>query len=374
MSRPISRLPAMEDQRMELQRIISRPTSSQRLVRRCQIILQRSAGVSQDQVARQLGVNRPVIAHWEKRFRQGGVAGLNEATRSGRKPSISEEIKSQIIASATTPPPGHTQWSTRKMARAKGVSNQTVHKLWAANGIKPHIKRTFKISNDPQFETKFWDIIGLYLNPSDRMLVLCCDEKSQCQALERTQLPLPLGLNGKVRTGTHDYIRHGTITLFAALNYMDGKIHRQTAQKHTHVEWLAFLKQLDRDTDQEVTLHLIVDNYATHKHPVVRRWIKWRNDRYRKVRGIERIVLHFTPTSSSWMNLVERFFRDLTVDCVRDGSFSSVADLTKAMEVYLADRDLNPVRYQWKAEGAAILEKIQRARAVLSKIWVDGIA
>ncbi len=373
MSRPISRLPAIEDQRMELQRIISRPTSSQRLVRRCQIILQRSAGVSQDQVARQLGVNRPVIAHWEKRFRQGGVAGLNEARRSGRKPSISEEIKSQIIASATTPPPGHTQWSTRKMARAKGVSNQTVHKLWAANGIKPHIKRTFKISNDPQFETKFWDIIGLYLNPSDRMLVLCCDEKSQCQALERTQLPLPLGLNGKVRTGTHDYIRHGTITLFAALNYMDGKIHRQTAQKHTHVEWLAFLKQLDRDTDQEVTLHLIVDNYATHKHPVVRRWIKWRNDRYRKVSGIDRIVLHFTPTSSSWMNLVERFFRDLTVDCVRDGSFSSVADLTKAIEVYLADRDLNPVRYQWKAEGAAILEKIQRARAVLSKIWADGI-
>ena len=373
MSRPISRLPAIEDQRMELQRIISRPTSSQRLVRRCQIILQRSAGVSQDQVARQLGVNRPVIAHWEKRFRQGGVAGLNEARRSGRKPSISEEIKSQIIASATTPPPGHTQWSTRKMARAKGVSNQTVHKLWAANGIKPHIKRTFKISNDPQFETKFWDIIGLYLNPSDRMLVLCCDEKSQCQALERTQLPLPLGLNGKVRTGTHDYIRHGTITLFAALNYMDGKIHRQTAQKHTHVEWLAFLKQLDRDTDQEVTLHLIVDNYATHKHPVVRRWIKWRNDRYRKVSGIDRIVLHFTPTSSSWMNLVERFFRDLTVDCVRDGRFSSVADLTKAIEVYLADRDLNPVRYQWKAEGAAILEKIQRARAVLSKIWADGI-
>ena len=372
MSRPITKLPVNETQRMELNRIISRPTSSQRLVRRCRIIIQRHAGASQEQVALQLGINRPVVSHWEKRFRHGSVAGLEEAKRSGRKPSISEEIKSQIITSATTPPLGHTQWSTRKMARAKGVSNQTVHKLWVANGIKPHIKRTFKISNDPSFETKFRDIIGLYFNQSDRMLVLCCDEKSQCQALERTQLPLPLGLNGKVRTGTHDYIRHGTITLFAALNYMNGRIHRQTAQKHTHVEWLAFLKQLDRETDQEVSLHLIPDNYATHKHPAVRRWIKWRNDRYRKVHGMERMVLHFTPTSSSWMNLVERFFRDLTVDCVRGGSFSSVAELIKAMEAYLVDRDLNPVRYQWKAEGTAILEKIQRARAALVKVQADN--
>ena len=367
MSRPISKMPVTETQRLELNRIISRPTSSQRLVRRCQIIIQRCEGCSQAQVASHLGINRPVVSHWENRFRQGGLAALNEARRSGRKPSISEAIKSKIITTATTPPPGHTQWSTRKMARAQGVSNHTVHKLWVANGIKPHIKRTFKLSSDLHFETKFWDIIGLYLNQSDRMLVLCCDEKSQCQALERTQLPLPLGLNGKVRTGTHDYIRHGTITLFAPLNYMDGRIHRQTAEKPTHVEWLAFLKQLDREADQEVTLHLILDNYATHKHPAVRRWIKWRNDRYRKIQGIERIVLHFTPTSSSWMNLVERFFRDLTVDCVRDGSFSSVADLIKAMETYLAERDLNPVRYQWKAEGAAILEEILRARAALAK-------
>ena len=367
MSRPICKLPVTEDQREELQRIISRPTSSQRLVRRCRIIVQRHGGASQQQVSQELKINRPVVSHWENRFRESGIAGLEEAKRSGRKSSISDETKAQIITGATTPPPGHTQWSTRKMARAKGVSNQTVHKLWAANGIKPHIKRTFKISNDLHFETKFWDIIGLYLNATDRMLVLCCDEKSQCQALERTQLPLPLGLHGKVRTGTHDYIRHGTITLFAALNYMNGRIHRQTAAKHTHVEWLAFLKQLDREADPDVALHLILDNYATHKHPVVRRWIKWRNDRYRKAYGIERIVLHFTPTSSSWMNLVERFFRDLTVDCVRDGSFTSVEDLIRAMEAYLAERDLNPVRYQWKAEGAAILEKIQRARAALAK-------
>ena len=206
------------------------------------------------------------------------------------------------------------------------------------------------------------------------MLVLSCDEKSQCQALERTQLPLPPGLNGKVRTGTHNYIRHGTITLFAVLNYMDGRIHRQTAKKHTHVEGLAFLKQLDREADPDVALHLILDNYATHKHPVVRRWIKWRNDIYHKIHGMDCMVLHFTPTSSSWINLVERFFRDLTVDCVRDGSFSSVGDLIKAMEAYLTGRDLNPVRYRWKAEAAVILENIQRDRVALAKAKAGSIA
>jgi transposase len=368
MSRPISKLTVSDQQRAELQRIIARTTSPQRLARRCRIIALRGDGLSQAAVAREIGVNRPIVTMWEQRFREAGVAGLEEAKRSGRKPWLSDKIKAEIISSATTPPPGQTQWSTRKMAQAKGVSNQTVHKLWSANGIKPHIKRTFKLSTDKDFEAKFWDIIGLYLNDFDRALILCCDEKTQCQALERTQLPLPLGLNGKVRTGTHDYIRHGTITLFAALNYLDGKIHRTTAQKHTHVEWLAFLKQLDQETDQTITLHLILDNYATHKHPKVRSWIKWRNDRYRKAHGVDRIVLHFTPTSSSWMNLVERFFRDLTVECVRDGSFTSVDDLIKAMELYLRERDLNPVRYQWKADGAAILAKIQRARLALDQV------
>ena len=248
------------------------------------------------------------------------------------------------------------------MAKAKGVSAYTVQKLWQANDLK----HSFKVSNDPRFEEKFWDVIGLYLNPPERALVLCCDEKSQCQALERTQTALPLGPR-KVRTGTHDYIRHGTITLFAALSYLDGKIFRQTAAQHTHKEWLGFLKKLDRETPADLSLHLIIDNYATHKQPAVMKWIAARNKVQERRLGTSRMHLHFTPTSSSWMNLVERFFRDLTVDCIRDGSFASTGELIASIEHYLKDRDLSPKRYVWKAEGQAILEKIQRARAAVQK-------
>lgn len=364
MARPIQSLPLTPQQRQELQSAVRRPTTSQRLARRCRIVLLRADGRSQVDVARSLGINRPVVALWEKRFLQDGAAGLEEARRSGRRKTLDPVTEAAIISEATRPPPGCTQWSTRRMARAKGVSNHTVHKLWRANDIQPHLTRTFKLSNDKAFEAKFWDVIGLYLNPPDRALVLCSDEKSQCQALERTQPGLPLG-TGHVRTRTHDYTRHGTLTLFAALNYLDGKIFRRTAARHTHREWLAFLKQLDAGTPADLTLHLIVDNYSTHKHPKVKSWIAWRNARQKKAQGISRMELHFTPTSSSWMNLVERFFRDLTVDCVREGSFTSVKELAASIEAYLTERDLHPVRYRWKAEGQAILEKIQRARAAL---------
>lgn len=370
MARPIRTLELTEGQARELQIAINQHSAPQRMVRRWRIILLRSQGLSQQEVARQVGVNRPVVVTWERRFRDHGMEGLNEKRRPGRPPTISPEVRAAIISEATRPPAGHTQWSTRKMAKAKRVSNQTVHKLWKANGIKPHIKRTFKISNDKDFESKFWDVIGLYLNPPDRALVLCCDEKSQCQALERTQPGLPLGV-GHVRTSTHDYTRHGTVTLFAALNYMEGKIFHQTAARHTHREWLSFIRSLDAESPEGLTLHLIIDNYSTHKHEKVRSWIKWRNQRHRKAHGIERIALHFTPTSSSWMNLVERFFRDLTVDCVRDGSFRSVRELVESMEAYLAAHNLDPVRYEWKAEGKEILEKIQRARAALDRAKLD---
>ena len=312
-------------------------------------------------VARQVGVNRPVVVHWEKRFKQGGLEGLREARRSGRKTSIAPAIKAQIISEATRPPPEYTLWSARKAALCKGVSSHTVHELWSANDTKPHLKRTFKLSNDKNFETKFWDVLGLYLDPPERALILCCDEKNQCQALKRTQPGLLLGL-GHVRTVTHNYVRHGTLTLFAALSYLDGKIFRQTAEHHTHKQWPSFLKKLDVDTPGGLTLHLVLDNYGTHKHPKVKEWIEQRNRRQRKEHGLERIMLHFTPTSSSWMNLVERFFRDLTVDCVRDGSFTSVKELATAIETYLLERDLKPVRYTWKASGADILANIQRAR------------
>ena len=367
MARPIHVLPLDPVQLRELQTMIKRPKASQREVRRASIILARAGGHSQQRTATLVGVNRPVVAKWERRFVKSGLSGLAEARRSGRKPSIAAQTRAEIITQATLPPPGRTQWSSRAMAKAKGVSHNTVQRLWRANDIKPHITRTFKISNDKNFEAKFWDVIGLYLDPPERAVVLCCDEKSQCQALERTQPGLPLGPH-RVRTGTHDYIRHGTITLFAALSYLDGKIFRQTAERHTHEEWLHFLKHLGKQTPAGLTLHLIVDNYATHKHPKVKSWIKWCNQRHRKQHGVDRMILHFTPTSSSWMNLVERFLRDLTVDCVRDGSFTSVGELVSSIETYLAQRDLDPKRYVWKAEGQEILRKIQRAKDALATV------
>jgi len=204
MARPIQALAVSPEQRHALQKVLRKPSATQREARRARIVLLRADGVGQQAVARQVGVNRPVVVHWEKRFKQGGLEGLREARRGGRKPTISPEIKAQIISEATRPPPGHTQWSTRKMARAKGVSSHTVQILWSRNDIKPHLKRTFKLSNDKEFEAKFWDVIGLYLDPPERALILCCDEKSQCQALERTQPGLPLG-TGHIRTATHDY-------------------------------------------------------------------------------------------------------------------------------------------------------------------------
>jgi transposase len=357
-------LPITAAQRGALQRLVQRPTATQREVRRAQIILHRAAGSSQAETARRLGVNRPVVVMWEKRFREAGLAGLADAKGRGRKPSVALKTKAAIVSRATQPPPGRTRWSVRSMAQATGVSKATVQRLWAANAIKPHLVRTFKLSNDPQFEAKFWDVIGLYLAPPDKALVLCCDEKSQCQALERTQPGLPLGI-GHIRTRTHDYTRHGTITLFAAFSYLDGKVFSQTAPRHTHQQWLRFLKQLDQETPGDLSLHLIIDNYATHKHPKVRSWIAWRNARQRRQHGSARIVLHFTPTASSWMNLVERFFRDLTEDVVRAGSFASVRQLVSAIEAYLAAHNLAPKRYVWTAKGEAILAKIVRARAAL---------
>ena len=241
------------------------------------------------------------------------------------------------------------------MAAATGLSPDSVHRIWRANDIKPHVVKTFKVSNDPKFAEKFWDVIGLYLDPPERALVLCCDEKSQCQALERTQPGLPLR-SGAARTRTHDYRRHGTVTLFAALNYLDGKLIARTEVQHTHVEWLRFLKQIDRETPRGLDLHLIVDNYCTHKDHRVRAWLAKH----------PRFHLHFTPTSTSWLNLVERFFADLTQDVIREGSFDSVRRLVADIEGYLADRNLTPKPYKWKATGEAILRKIQHARASLT--------
>jgi transposase len=366
MARPISSLVLAGSQRQSLEQAVRNPTTPQRDVLRARIILKSAEGLSQQAIAAQLGIRRRIVQKWCSRFSTHGMAGLLDAKGRGRKPSLPEEKQAQALIMATQPPHGCTRWSVRRMARATGLSVGTVHALWQANDIKPHLTRTFKLSRDPEFERKFWDVIGLYLDPPDKALVLCCDEKSQCQALERSQPGLPLGL-GQVKTRTHDYIRHGTLTLFAALSYLDGKIFSQTAPRHTHRQWLDFLKHLDKETPEELTLHLIIDNYGTHKAPKVKSWLKWRNSQHRKEHGTERMVMHFTPTSSSWMNLVERFFRDLTEDVVREGSFASVRELEQSMENYLAERNLAPKRYVWKKKGEEILAKIQKARAALEK-------
>jgi transposase len=358
MARPIESLDLTAEQRKELERLVNAPTTPQRLVGRARVVLLRADGRSQQVTAAEAGVSRPAVIRWERRFAGQGIAGLLEdAPGRGAKSSISETKKAKLITQATQPPPNRTRWSVRSMARQVGVSPASVQRIWAANEIKPHLTRTFKLSRDPNFESKFWDVIGLYLNPPDKALVLCCDEKSQCQALERTQPDLPLGI-GHIRTRTHDYIRHGTVTLFAALNYLDGRVLSTTAPRHTHLEWLAFLKKIHRKTPPGLALHLIVDNYSTHKHAVVRAWLAQH----------PRIHVHFTPTGSSWMNLVERFFRQLTDDVVREGSFTSIGELVTAINVHLAHHNLKPVPYRWKASGAAILEKIQRARAAQAQV------
>jgi len=366
MSRPIACIDLSADQRQSLTELAKRPTTSQRTALRARIILSCARGLSQEAIAAEQGVRRRIVGKWCRRFRQRGLGGLQDAKGRGRKPSLTEEKQAQALTWATQPPPGYNRWSVRRMAKATGLSVGTVHGLWRANEIKPHVIRTFKLSKDKEFERKFWDVIGLYLDPPDKALVLCCDEKSQCQALERTQPGLPLGM-GHIKTRTHDYIRHGTLTLFAALNYLDGKILSQTAPRHTHRQWLAFLKHLDAETPAELTLHLIIDNYGTHKAPKVKSWVKWRNARQQRQHGADRLVMHFTPTSSSWMNLVERFFRDLSEDAIREGSFSHVRELEAAIEEYLDQRNLAPKRYVWKKKGEEILAKIQRARAAMQK-------
>jgi len=354
MARPISIIELTEVEEQELQRRVKASTASKRDSLRAAIVLRRSEGVRQSQVAQELGVSVACVNKWSQRFERDGLDGLADAKGRGRPPSLPASKVEEVITRATQPPKPRTRWSVRTMAKAIGMSPDSVHRIWQANDIKPHLIQIFELSNDKHFEEKFWDVIGLYLNPPEKALVLCCDEKGQCQALERSQPGLPLGV-GEIRTKTHDYKRHGTVTLFAALNYLDGKLITRTEARQTHVEWLRFLKQIDRETPKELDLHLILDNYGTHKEASVMKWLSRR----------PRFHLHFTPTSSSWLNLVERFFGELTQDVIRDGSFSSVRELVRDIETYLADRNLDPKSYKWKAKGEDILRKIQRAREAL---------
>jgi len=350
----VKRIDLNETDRKELEKRTKSYTSQVKDSLRARIILLKAQNWTQEQIRSELNVSRRTVMKWVNRFDELGVDGLGDAPGRGRKPWISDEINNRIITQATQPPENRSRWSLRTMAKEVGVSNTHVLKIWKANDIKPHLTKTFKLSKDPKFEEKFWDIIGLYLDPPDKALVFCCDEKTQVQALERTQPGLPLNV-GHIKTKSHDYYRHGTTTLFAALNYLDGTLISTLQQKHRNEEWLRFLKQIDDETPEDLDLHLIVDNYSAHKHKNVTDWLAKH----------PRFHMHFTPTGSSWMNLVERFFADITSDVIRDGSFSQLKELEKVIEDYLSERNESPKRYVWKAEGTKILEKINRARKKL---------
>lgn len=346
------------EQRKVLEQWSRSRTVSVRWRERALIVLAAAQDASDKAIAARLGTTRHRVARWRKRFESGGVEALKkDLPRGGRPPKVSASKVKQIVRLTTqTTPAQATQWSTRLMAKRVGVSDTTVLRVWRANGLKPHRVQSFKLSNDPQFTEKLEDIVGLYMAPPEHALVLCCDEKSQIQALDRTQPGLPLK-KGRAATMTHDYKRHGTTTLFAALNTWEGTVIAQCKPKHRHGEWLDFLRLIDRRTPKDKSLHLICDNYATHKHPNVQAWL----DRH------PRFHIHFTPTSASWLNMVERFFRSITVDRLRHGVFHSVADLKQAISRYINAYNKHPKPFVWTAKASDILQKVMRARNTLDK-------
>src|SRR5438445_627913 len=331
----------------------------QQVALRCRIVLGALAGEQNQAIAARLGVSRPTVNLWRKRVRELGIGQVWEiAEGRGRKPHYDQAKRDAIInATLQTKPKGMTHWSCRIMADEQGVGKDTVNRLWQMHNIKPHLRRTFKLSRDAKFLEKLTDVVGLYLNPPQKAVVLCLDEKSQIQALDRTQPGLPLK-KGRCGTMTHDYKRNGTTTLFAALNPLDGKVIGECHARHRHQEWLKFLRRLDREFPGDQELHLVMDNYGTHKEPHVKAWLKKH----------PRFICHFVPTSSSWLNLVERWFGELTRKAVRRGAFVSVADLIQAIEAFLAAWNVKPKPFVWTATAQEILKKIERARAKLEQI------
>lgn len=334
-------------------------STPQQVALRCRLVLAAAQGMQDLEVAAEHSVNRHTAALWRKRVSVEGIGCVWEiAPGRGRKPRYSLAKRNTIIqATLQTKPEGMTHWSCRLMAAEQAVSKNTVQRLWQLHNLKPHLSRTFKLSRDPHFLEKLTDVLGLYLNPPQQALVLCVDEKSQIQALDRTQPGLPLK-KGRCGTMTHDYKRNGTTTLFAALSVLDGKVVGQCVPRHRHQEFLKFLRRLDREFPEPVTLHLVMDNYGTHKTPEVQRWLKKH----------PRFVAHFIPTSSSWVNLVERWFGELTRKALRRGAFVSVPDLIQAIEAFLAAWNQSPQPFVWTAKVEDIMAKLERARIKLESI------
>ena len=348
-----------DGQREVLERLARSGTAKHREVQRARALLLAGDGEPNTAIGARVGVSPTTVKAWRERFGEEGLKGLGAVRPGrGRKPQISQEKVAEIVhATLHETPPAETHWSCRSMARAHGVSPATVQRIWSARGLQPHRVKTFKLSNDKQFEDKLIDIVGLYLDPPEKAVVLCMDEKSQIQALDRTQPSLPIK-QGRAGTMTHDYKRNGTTTLFAALDVLTGTVIGQCLPRHRHAEFLKFLRTIDREVPKGLQVHLILDNYSTHKHANVKAWL----DKH------PRFHLHFTPTSSSWLNLVERFFGKLTDKAIRRGIFNSVPDLIAAIEAYLKANNDNPTPFVWTATAEAILDKVRRGRVTLDTI------
>ena len=346
-------------ERQQLEQWVAAHGTPQQVALRCRIVLAAARGESAVVIAKQLSVNRKTVVLWCRRFRQERLDALWQiAPGRGRKPRLDPgKIAAIVGATLQTKPEGATHWSCRTMAQSQGVSKSTINNIWQSLNLKPHRVETFKLSRDPRFLEKMTDVVGLYLNPPEQAIVLCVDEKSQIQALDRTQPGLPLK-KGRCGTMTHDYKRNGTTTLFAALETLQGKVIGQCYQRHRHQEFLKFLRTLDKEFPGPVPLHLVMDNYGTHKHENVRNWLK-RHPRF---------ALHFVPTSSSWLNLVERWFGHLDEKAIRRGVFGSVGDLQASISAFLAAWNKDPKPFVWTATVESITEKLSRCRQTLEMI------
>ena len=345
-------------QRRVLERLARSETSAHREVVRARVLLDAAEGSGNKTIASRYGVSPVTVRSWRETFEEEGLTNWGKVKPGrGRKASISEEKVAEIVELTTqTTPKAHTHWSTRTMAEHAGMSKDSVQRIWSELGIQPHRVDTFKVSNDPRFTEKLIDVVGLYLNPPDKAVVLCMDEKSQIQALDRTQASLPM-IKGRAGTMTHDYKRNGTTTLFAALDVLTGEVIGQCLPRHRHEEFLKFLRTIDREVPSHLQIHLILDNYSTHKHAEVKRWLA-RHPRFH---------LHFTPTSASWLNQIERWFRDLTDKNLRRGIFGSVPELIDSIEQYLEANNEDPKPYVWTATAETILAKVERARTALTR-------
>jgi len=347
------------DEEAALKKNLTSGKTPVRLRERSEIILLAAAGLPNYKIAEQMGIDVNKVGRWRNRYAQERCAGIEKdrprgANHGGKNTSEQARLRSLIIKKTTTKPSGETHWSTRSLAAELGTSHQFVATVWREAGLRPHLHRQFKVSNDPLFEEKLHNVVGLYLNPPEKAVVFCVDEKSSIQALDRTQPGLPMK-PGRCQTMTHDYKRHGTSTLFAALNVATGKVIGECKSKHRHQEFLSFLKTVEKETPAELELHLIVDNYATHKHQKVNNWLK-RN---------RRVHLHFIPTSSSWLNLVERFFGLITDKQIRRGVFTSVKELEDAIYKFIETHNANSKPFVWTKSATEILAKVGRAREAL---------